>query len=599
MIGLYNKFEKRKYQDLLIKFISKSTDLFIYMVNEYKHNMSPKTEITENLLEVILQILKGEDLPLLSKFLESKCLVELTVDHKKLILNSLGNVDIIKIFSMLRENEEERRQFEKEKENDYVCKSIWDLIIYLEEKRFIDLIEKINKNVISFSLTKYFKNLEEFEDISYLIKLPPFKLLLKSQKINLTKILIDAFSEWSYECIEPIIKYFKEKEPDALKKELIENIEKCEFHKLHRILDYIDHLEKEDLIDLLTKKDSNLFDIILSKIRKLEKLTKSDENFFIIFVKDYLSFIPNKSVKNKIITTLENNNYKDFILILKFHFLESFNSEELIELFKNPKINFANKLAKIINKKEDRDIEIVYFICLIYNIIHFVDKKLSNQILEEIYRDEFKETLKNIIKTNSDHRLVKCASDLFKYLRASEEDGSLDYVILNRRVYRPKKGGLSIPKFYGVIRNICDLESLENITRLKRLYLQNHEISDLTGLEKLSELTVLDLHGNKIKEINGIDNLINLKKLDLSSNDITEIKGLEKLSNIELLWLQNNQIRELQGLENLTKLKSLNLGKSIIQEDLLNELGGLDKLGFAIFPQKFVEYCRIKKKNNL
>lgn len=54
---------------------------------------------------------------------------------------------------------------------------------------------------------------------------------------------------------------------------------------------------------------------------------------------------------------------------------------------------------------------------------------------------------------------------------------------------------------------------------------------------------ILDLSFNRIKEIEGLDNLVNLEKLYLSSNKISEIKGVNHLKKLTMLELGDNKIR--------------------------------------------------------
>jgi len=54
---------------------------------------------------------------------------------------------------------------------------------------------------------------------------------------------------------------------------------------------------------------------------------------------------------------------------------------------------------------------------------------------------------------------------------------------------------------------------------------------------------VLDLSFNRIKEIEGLEQLINLEKLYLSSNRITKITNINHLLNLQMLELGDNKIK--------------------------------------------------------
>ncbi len=140
-----------------------------------------------------------------------------------------------------------------------------------------------------------------------------------------------------------------------------------------------------------------------------------------------------------------------------------------------------------------------------------------------------------------------------------------------------------------------------NIIRVKEgiLNLKDLKVNDIVkinGLKRLTELEELNLSNNEIISIKGLNTLINLKKLNLTRNDIKEIGGLEKLTNLESLDLFGNQIFKIKGFEHQIKLKELRIGNNPIPQDIIEELGGLDKNGFANIPRKFVENCIERKK---
>lgn len=54
---------------------------------------------------------------------------------------------------------------------------------------------------------------------------------------------------------------------------------------------------------------------------------------------------------------------------------------------------------------------------------------------------------------------------------------------------------------------------------------------------------MLDLSFNRIKKIQGLENLVKLKKLFLVSNKIEKIENLSHLKELEMLELGDNRIR--------------------------------------------------------
>ncbi len=142
---------------------------------------------------------------------------------------------------------------------------------------------------------------------------------------------------------------------------------------------------------------------------------------------------------------------------------------------------------------------------------------------------------------------------------------------------------------------ITKIEGLEHLKNLEVLWLSNNNISEIENLENFKNLEFLNLRNNNITEIKNLENLRNLEDLILSRNKISEIKGLETLKKLNSLWLTKNIISELKGLENLTKLEILGISSNQIPPRLIHMLGGLDKIGRAKEPQKFVEYFRMRR----
>ena len=77
------------------------------------------------------------------------------------------------------------------------------------------------------------------------------------------------------------------------------------------------------------------------------------------------------------------------------------------------------------------------------------------------------------------------------------------------------------------------------------------------------------------------------------------IQGLENLINLDGLLLSINQIKEIKGLHNLTNLKVLTIHENQIPAELIEDLGGdyyHTEPQSVNFPQRFVEYCQLKKE---
>lgn len=76
-------------------------------------------------------------------------------------------------------------------------------------------------------------------------------------------------------------------------------------------------------------------------------------------------------------------------------------------------------------------------------------------------------------------------------------------------------------------------------------------------------------------------------------NDLKEIEGLHRLKSLKSIDLTGNNIKEIFGLGNLMNLEQLRLKGNLLNQRLIEDLGGLDKNGDANLPQKFVEYCQV------
>lgn len=173
----------------------------------------------------------------------------------------------------------------------------------------------------------------------------------------------------------------------------------------------------------------------------------------------------------------------------------------------------------------------------------------------------------------------------------------LEYVAYKGRQIEIKNGELAL--INKGIENISEIKGLEDLTNLHTLYLYNNLITDIHGLESLTSLERLSLRNNNIKEIKGLEKLTRLRQLYLENNQIAEIKGLKNLTNLETLHLNNNQITEIKGLESLKVLQKLYLKDNPILKVLLEDLEGLYPDGNAKKPQRFVEYCRQQKRNEI
>jgi len=143
---------------------------------------------------------------------------------------------------------------------------------------------------------------------------------------------------------------------------------------------------------------------------------------------------------------------------------------------------------------------------------------------------------------------------------------------------------------------ILCIEGLHSTKNLEELYLGSNRISKIENVAHLEKLRELHLPENDITQISNLSSLSGLEVLDLASNKITSMDGIQQLISIKELDLSDNLISSIMGLENLSNLERFNIRGNKIPQNILDSLGGLDFLGYANEPRKFVEYCRKKQK---
>jgi murein DD-endopeptidase MepM/ murein hydrolase activator NlpD len=107
--------------------------------------------------------------------------------------------------------------------------------------------------------------------------------------------------------------------------------------------------------------------------------------------------------------------------------------------------------------------------------------------------------------------------------------------------------------------DLSNLNGIEQLTGLIRLWLLGNQLTDITPLANLTGLIGLDLRVNQITDITPLANLTGLTILWLFSNQLTDITPLTNLTGLTYLDLGYNQITDITPLANLTNLKYLDL----------------------------------------
>jgi hypothetical protein len=111
---------------------------------------------------------------------------------------------------------------------------------------------------------------------------------------------------------------------------------------------------------------------------------------------------------------------------------------------------------------------------------------------------------------------------------------------------------------------IIDLSPLENLHRLKGLFLSGNNIKNIQVLANLKAIEQLYLDQNSVKDITPIEELSKLRVLNLNYNNITDIKAVRNLTKLTHLFLAHNSIQTIEYLSELNKIVDLNLSNNKI-----------------------------------
>ena len=212
------------------------------------------------------------------------------------------------------------------------------------------------------------------------------------------------------------------------------------------------------------------------------------------------------------------------------------------------------------------------------------------------YVSEDESSLQDILLTATSEKLITDFSSL-------ENFKNLEYLSING-------APIEYYYYYGVsmdtliLKNIKDLNFVENMPALKYLSVFNTTATDFAAVGKAASLKNLIVQYSEIKDASSFSNLLNLEYLDLTStltsdisfisplvnlkdvylrlNDITDVSSVKLLPNLRDLSIEANSVEDISSLVGLTSLQNLNLSTNSIKDiSPLGKIVTLERVNLA------------------
>ena len=126
------------------------------------------------------------------------------------------------------------------------------------------------------------------------------------------------------------------------------------------------------------------------------------------------------------------------------------------------------------------------------------------------------------------------------------------------------------------------LITVEEMEKLKEIYIGSRGIRDLTGLQFATNLIDLDLDDNEISDLSPIAGLINLRDLDFPDNPVSDLSPIAGLINLAIIHAGGTPVSDLSPLAGLINLTTFHSGGLPVSD--LSPLAGLTKLEHLYLP---------------
>jgi Leucine-rich repeat (LRR) protein len=112
---------------------------------------------------------------------------------------------------------------------------------------------------------------------------------------------------------------------------------------------------------------------------------------------------------------------------------------------------------------------------------------------------------------------------------------------------------------------IDNLNACTDLLQLEDLKLRNTQVIDLSPLNQLKNLSFLDLSDNeRFRSVYTLQQLSHLKILYLNNTSVKDLSSLISMSNLEVIYCENSEISSLDGLQYLPKLKKIYCDNSLL-----------------------------------